>query len=184
MSEPETLDLYRAGSTEPWTANLLAALVVAKKPQILVETGTFEARTTFKLFGAMAEYASLHGSFLFTVESDFPRFDAAHRLIASWPALNNVGVQAVHGDAEAFLGSPALQKGVDFVFLDDDHDAAHVHREIALCAKLLRPGGIIAVHDVIGHFGLGEVVQSYGGIILDFPRLHVSGGLGLIVKQA
>ena len=178
----DMLDEYRAGSTEPWVAKVLAALVEAKKPQILVETGTFEAKTTFRLFGAMMSYAALHGSILFTVESDFDRFDRAQRLIASWPALASTGVQVIHEDAERFLTAGVLKKGVDFVFLDDDHTAEHVHREIALCAPLMRPGGIIAVHDVIGHFGLGEVVQSYGGILLDLPRLHVSGGLGLIVK--
>ena len=51
---------YRAGSLEPWTAEVLIAFVKAKKPHIVIETGTFEARTTVKLLAAMQGYVEEH----------------------------------------------------------------------------------------------------------------------------
>lgn len=38
---------------------------------------------------------------------------------------------------------------LDFVFLDSDHRYEHVRREIAAWRQLVRPGGIIAGHDIL-----------------------------------
>lgn len=179
------LDEYRSGSAEPWTVDLLCAMIRAKKPHIVVETGTFEGRTACAFMTAMNSYADEHASVLYTVESDEARHTAAYeRMQAHATTIQSaVGVRAILGDALALLTGADMQKAVDFVFLDDDHTAAHVHSELKFVAQVLRPGGICCVHDVVGPFGLDEVVQSYGGIIFDLPRLHAAGGLGVIVKR-
>ena len=86
----------------------------------------------------------------------------------------------ISGARASMLKQGLNAKGDIFVFLDDDHDAAHVREEIRLAKKLLRPGGIICVHDVVGPFGLGDVVREAGGIVVDTPRFHAAGGLGII----
>ena len=171
-----SFDEFRTGSTEPWTVDILCALVRAQKPYVIVETGTFEGRTTARLVEAMMSYLHEHEARLFTVESD------PERVKAAWDRIlppGSVNFTIMQGDAIAFLSQC---EPPDFVFLDDDHTEAHVREEIRLVLKILRPGGIVCVHDVIGPFGLGGVVKEYGGVVLDLPRLHAAGGLGIIAK--
>lgn len=172
---------YRSGSTEPWTVGVLCALVRAKKPHVLIETGTFEGRTTLKLAEAIEANGTLHGALLFTVESDPVRMAEARQRLAEFQTQWNIGLMPVEADALAFLKQQG-NESADFIFLDDDHGAEHVYQEIGEALRILRPGGICCVHDVVGIFGLDKVVQSYGGIVLDLPRLHAAGGLGLLTK--
>lgn len=172
---------WRSGSTEPWTVNVLAALVNAttRGPQHILETGTFEAKTTVRL-----HFASAEGSTLVSLELDEERWEKA-----SAKCLDLEGVTILNVDALDFLSSyngPPF----NFVFLDDDHTAEHVAQELDLLYNhatgggLMAPGGLICVHDVVGPFGLGAVVVARHGFLLDLPKLHVAGGLGLIQVPA
>jgi len=166
---------WRAGSTEPWTVNILAALVHALKPMHLLETGTFEALTTERL-----HFSAPEGSQLVSLELDVRRWTKASTRCLDYP-----GVTVLCTDAIDYLrrydGPP-----FNFVFLDDDHTPEHVAAEIDLLynpareKQLMAPGGLICVHDVIGPFGLGAVVVARHGFLLDIPKLHAAGGLGLI----
>jgi predicted O-methyltransferase YrrM len=175
----DPLEVYKAGSCEPWTVEVLCALVRARMPHILIETGTFEGRTTLKLTEAMASYAQRHGSHLFTVECDKARADAFIPQLRQTLMPAGAAAELVHAEALAFfqsITSPML----DFVFLDDDHDPGHVRHELDVVMPLMRPGGIVAMHDVVGPFGLDRVCKSFGGVVLEFERLHIAGGLGII----
>ena len=174
--------LYRSGSTEPWTVNLLCALVRAKKPHILIETGTFEGLTTRALFQAIESYAGEHGSALFTLEYEHERWLRAQTYLATFETLpSGPGIQLLEADALQWLRErPA--GFADFIFVDDDHTQAHVEAELTECLRILRPGGIVCGHDVIGPFCLGELFTARGGIVLDLPRLHAAGGLGIISR--
>ena len=166
---------WRRGSCEPWTVNVLTALIQAKKPRYLLETGTFEAMTTERL-----HFAAPEGSHLISLEIDEKRWKKT-----SQHCIEFVGVTVLHTGAITYLQSytgPLF----DFVFLDDDHDAEHVAAELDLLYNhatgrgLMRPNGLICVHDVFGPFGLGAVVVARHGFLLDLPKLHAAGGLGLI----
>lgn len=167
---------------------MLCAMIRAKKPHVLIETGTFEARTTIKLLFAMEAYSAEHGSMLYTIEGDLERFKGVQSRLGQYqfeslqrPWSGNTGVALHDGDALAFLKARPAEFA-DFIFLDDDHDRSHVDAELTECERILRPGGIICGHDVVGPFCLGEVFKAHGGIILDLPRLHAAGGLGLITR--
>ena len=172
-------DIYRAGGTEPWVANVVAALAAAvchgKGPEeaTIIETGTFMGTTTAALHGAT-------NAFIVSVEADLQRWVAARKRLKELEDGNELLV--VNADALEFLHhrEPAT---ADFIFLDDDHTAAHVAQEITLAKRSLRPGGMIVVHDVVGPFGLDAVVLAAGGFILDFPRLHAGGGLGILQPE-
>jgi len=161
---------WRAGSTEPWTVGILTAFVIALKPQHLLETGTFEALTTERL-----HFSSPVGSQLVSLEIDEKRWFKASRRCLEYP-----GVTVLNIDAIKYLS--ICDGPFDFVFLDDDHEAQHVAAELDLLLqrKLVAPGGLICVHDVFGPFGLGAVVIARHGFLLDIPKLHAGGGLGLI----
>lgn len=182
--DDDPLAAYRSGSTEPTTANLIGALIAAKKPHVLIETGTFLGFTTRTMLNAMVSYGREHGSLLSTIEGDEQRVREVSPILVEFTKTFDVPValQIVGQDALAFLKSQP-SASVDFVFLDDDHTAAHVHEELVQVSRLLRSGGICCVHDVVGPFGLDAVVRSYGGIVLELERLHVAGGLGLLVRK-
>lgn len=183
MSE-KTLDAFRSGSTEPWTAHVIAAIVAAKKPYVVLETGTYLGMTTRVIFEAMISYASEHGSILTTVESDPERATAAFDAVTQWRSVDaheGVAVKVVCGDAIACIAGLA-EDSVDLAFLDDDHAADHVREELWALKPKMRKGGIVLMHDVVGPFGLDEVCRHAGGIVLDFPRLHAAGGLGIVVR--
>lgn len=167
------LAAYEAGSTEPWTVDILCALIYAKRPRVILELGTFEGKGTRELALAAPQAQ------IITVEYDAERYAAARAALADLP-----NVHCVHDDAIHFLRS-CDDIRFDFVFVDDDHDATHVAEELRLLhswqgPSLMSPGGLIACHDVIGRFNLGPVVVGHHGFVLELPLLHAAGGLGLI----
>lgn len=176
LSNPDPLAAYRSGSLEPWSADVLCAVLRAKRPSVVIETGTFMGLTTARLVEAALSFSAERECRVYTVEMDEARAQEA------WTNLQHCGANLTlgHGDAIRFLRE--FEGEADIIFLDDDHTAAHVREEIRLALKILRPGGVIFVHDVVGHFGLGNVVKEYGGVVLDLPRLHAAGGLGIICR--
>jgi len=164
---------YLDGSTEPWTVNVICALVRALAPKLVLETGTFQARTTRRLQAAMGDDATL-----ISLESYTEYWEKA---VADCSDLDNVKILNV--EAVQYLlnyEGPAF----NFVFLDDDHGAEHVGMELDLLLRkeepLMASHSIICVHDVNGIFGLKPVIEARGGFALNLPILHRSGGLGII----
>ena len=166
---------YRSGSTEPETVAVICALIRALDAKFIVETGTYEARTT----EAIAK--SLRAGHILTIEGDKDRAYAAAEKVATWRSDGNVGVEVWHSDALEALRAMG-DNSVDFVFVDDHHEAKHVALEARECLRILRPGGVACFHDVIGPFGLDAVVLAAGGFVLPFKRLHAAGGLGVLCK--
>ena len=166
---------WLAGSCEPWTVGIICSLIRAISPMHMLETGTFEAKTTLRMHCASGE-----GCTLISLESYKERWEEASTF-----CLDLDGVTVLNVEAVSYLlnykGPP-----FDFVFLDDDHGADHVAMELDLLYNfatgegLMAPGGIICVHDVCGPHRLGAVVVARHGFILSLPMLHVSGGLGII----
>lgn len=176
MNDP--LAAYRSGSTEPWTADVVAAIAVALNAQTIIETGTFEGHTTVAM--AMALSRAGIPATIYTVEVMRERAETARRLFSS-DFHPSVHVEVANNDALLALNDFA-DDCVDLVFLDDDHTAGHVAREIREALRVLRKGGVCLVHDADGPFGIGPVVIAAGGIVLPFVKLHAAGGLGVIVK--
>lgn len=173
------LDIYRSGSTEPWSVNVLCALITALKPRQIIETGAFEGRTTEAIYQTLIEGG--WGARLTTVEHDEERCKVLKHRMGAWPSYQRLSMELAGGDALLYLkGLPT--GSIDFVFLDDDHTAAHVDEEITECERVVRVGGVITGHDVCGPFALDEVFRRHGGIVLPFERFHIAGGLGIIVR--
>lgn len=68
------------------------------------------------------------------------------------------------GDVECFFGKsaevyPDVQAqfdGCDFLFIDGDHSYEGAKRDFELYGGLVRPGGLIALHDIINYSGVPE----------------------------
>lgn len=71
--------------------------------------------------------------------------------------------QKIEGDSHdpATFDSVANQckAGVDFLFIDGDHNYAGVGLDYEMYSMLVRPGGIIAFHDIMRPAGLIEGVE-------------------------
>ena len=161
------IEEYKSGSTEPWTVDILTALVRAKKPMVLLETGTYKGLTTMELKQAMPFKATLHT--VDTCESgDYSKF------IKDVPGIEFHKMDALEW-IKKYNGPP-----IEFAFIDDKHEPVHVNQElIALKPKMARHG-LITLHDVFGHFKLAGVVVGQHGYCIELPLLHAGGGLGLI----
>lgn len=62
--------------------------------------------------------------------------------------LDRFGVRAVIARAAAEHVLPMLQPGFfDLAFVDGNHAEPHVVYDVVGCLRLLRPGGVLAVHD-------------------------------------
>ena len=169
----EKLAPYVAGSTEPWSASVVCAFAWSIDARDVLELGAFEGLTTVALAKA------LPAASITAIEHDASRSGVTKKRVAA-AGLENVSV--VQNDAIKFLRACADLAGpcFDFAFVDDDHTYAHVAEELDLLKRVVRPGGLILMHDVIGDFGLEQLVWHHKGRIIELPLLHAAGGIGVI----
>lgn len=173
--------LYQEGGTEPWVAQLVAEFCSAKQARVVLELGGFKGLTSLTIAERMASYG---GGQLIIVEMDPERCNDIRVRFADNPA-SHVGVMAQLQTVDALTAIASLPlKSVEVAFVDDDHTAAHVESEIQALLPRMANGGIILLHDVVGPFGLDTVVRRHGGIVLDLPKMHSAGGLGIITKES
>ena len=165
------------GSTEPWTAQILYYLVMALRPQLVVETGCYLGHTTAWLADALDR---LGGGTLHAIDVD------ANRVMQAKTYVDRLNLEhtflAWHTTHVFKTLSEFPPESIDFAWVDDDHDAEHVSQEMEILIPRMSRGGLIALHDVFGEFNLAAVVAKYKGFSLALPVLHNSGGLGLWQK--
>lgn len=167
--------LYPTGVTEPWTQQVVAALLVASGQRNVLELGSYLGLTTVWLALALER---LGGGTLTTVELDPARFEHTKQRLYDL-RLQKAEVHFVNRDSLVALAD-LPDASVGFAWVDDDHQAAHVAEELRLLRPKMVPGGLITMHDVSGPLGLDTVCRAHGGYVLHFPRLGVAGGLGVI----
>ena len=178
-----------SGITEPTVSQVLYALAIANKPTkgmphmpyTIVETGIrYGASACWLALAANAIEARYYG-----IEIEKDCVDMVNKLFAE----HNLDkcAQAIHGAAPDKAVEMFEQTSVDLFFIDDNHEGPHVKREIEAFWPLLRPGGLMAFHDVIGGFPIWHLVKGLGGIKLvssPFNQLGqpAFGGLGIARK--
>lgn len=124
----------------------LAQVVVELRPGNILEIGTARAGTLF----IWSQLASKR-----VVSCDLEDPGVRKYLYRAFPPLGSTcRVEALTGDshnpafrqrvAQAFGGEP-----VDFMFIDGDHTEAGVEADYHDYCGLVRPGGLIAFHDVV-----------------------------------
>lgn len=174
------LSWYQHGATEPWTAAVVRELTRAKlwdgpRNCRVLETGTFKGTTTRELMEAMT---GIVGAELYSVEMDDQRRVEALAWLGPWKP-RTLTLHLMNGDALSRIRE-FPDAWFDVAWVDDDHVYDHVFQEIDNLIPRMKPGGIIMMHDVMGVFKLNQVVDYFGGISLDIPRMHAGGGIGLI----
>lgn len=177
----ETQHVMRGGgSTEPWTLQAVAALLIANDAVSVLEVGTYEGYGSAWLMHALASLSLAHRNFT-GLEIDPLRAAQTRSRLSTLDLPQHIDWRVETTSSLDFLSDPRCPT-YDFVWLDGDHNKVAVEKELALLIDggRMNPKGIICMHDVTGRFDLGPLCRAAGGYVLDLPKLHVAGGLGII----
>lgn len=141
------------GGVNPGDRRAIYHLIHSLKPRRVLEIGTHVGASTIHI--ARALRAAVPGARLTTVDIA----DVNHPRTGAWVGVGldraprDMLAQLGCADLVAFVVSPSLafmagtEERFDFIFLDGDHSARAVYLETAAALRLLRPGGVILLHD-------------------------------------
>jgi predicted O-methyltransferase YrrM len=141
--QPELWHMLDSQSTEVEVLDLLKTLVIALKPRLIVETGTFLGHGTTKL----AEGARANGfGKVVTIEFD-P--DIRAKALSRFEALGLL--PWIESRLESSLDT-VIEGTIDFLF--SDSHLANREAEIRRLLPQLDPRGVLVIHDASSHFKL------------------------------
>ena len=130
----------------------LIALLHRRKLSTVLEIGT-ERGGTFFVWTRIAEPDAL------LVSLDWP--EAAVQHLASEDELRAMGrerqqIEVVRTDSHADTTRARIDeilrtRSVDLLFIDGDHSYQGVRRDFELYNSLVRPGGVVVLHDIVRH---------------------------------
>jgi predicted O-methyltransferase YrrM len=163
-------DLNAARLTEtfdginPGDRRAISALVAYLEPQRVLEIGTHIGASTVAIASTLAGTGAQVTS-VDVLDVNDPRSRDWERYgMARSPAELVIGltpVEFVVSDSVAYLTNTSDK--YDFIFLDGDHSAATVYRELPLAVSRLRSGGTVLLHD---YFPAGQPLWPDGKAIL------------------
>ena len=131
--------------------HLLMALVLDRKAQVVLEVGTDVGDST-RIFSSCLQ---ITGGKLYTIDKEPPK----QNWLEGWPVKNVIFIQ---GDSITVpFGEP-----LDLLFLDGDHTAEHLRKELDYFARRVKVGGRIALHDTCHN----EFGQEITGVIRQFTQ--------------
>lgn len=176
LREEWELGNYLTGCTEPWNVEILAALLKASNANTVLECGGYLGTTSAWLALTLQQ---MGGGTLHVVEIEAERAAACDKRLSELP-IPDVMWRVWHDDVFRVIEAQP-NESVDFCWVDDAHEKDHVDRELtALIPKMRPPRGLITGHDVWGSCDLQAVFVKHGGYALDFPRLGLAGGIGVL----
>lgn len=121
---------------------LLAGIVRAMKPKIIIETGTYKGFSTLMIASALKRNERGH---LYTIDlNDWKVLEECRKF-----ELDSF-VTFIQGDSRlAIRELIAKIDNVDFLWLDADHTKKSILEELEAALPAIRPGALIAFHDTI-----------------------------------
>lgn len=200
MGVDEILDVYRSfrwgnesikgGQILPEITRLLEILA-ADPPRVVLEIGTLNGGTLFLWCRVAAPDAVL-----VTVDvlgSALRRWSPHNVVFQSFARIRQEIVVLSRTDSHALATVESIRellrrRPIDFLFIDGDHSYDGVKRDFELYSPLVRPGGIVAFHDVSprpdpGTVGVlefwNEFKQSHAVEEVIAPGPHLGSGIGL-----
>ena len=178
-------EAVKAGAAQK-TAELaeLVALVLDLDPQVILEIGSMVGGSlvAWQLAAPDAEIISVS-----LTDGPYGGGDVKTR-IDHWLDMNSHDPDTLDQVDRILGGRP-----VDFLFIDGDHSLEGVTNDFEMYSPLVRPGGLIAFHDILPHdpsLGIGverlwdRLASSYDAeeiVVAEHRRDYgVWGGIGVI----
>jgi predicted O-methyltransferase YrrM len=160
---PELSQLFgagpRGGGVNPGDRRAIFCLVHALAPRSVLEIGTHIGASTIHIAAALRAGGPGARGQLTTVDV----IDVNDPVTRPWTRsgssrapremIESIG----SGDQTQFVTRPSLEylahcgQHYDFIFLDGDHAARTVYREVPAALRALNPGGVILLHDFYPH---------------------------------
>jgi cephalosporin hydroxylase len=137
--------------------NVLAEHVLSSRPEVIVETGTFEGGSAVFLADMMA---------LAGLPPDVISIDLAPVSTPPHPGVRYLTGASSTDPSVAAMVTQLVGGRRAYLILDSDHSADHVYRELQLYAGLIHPGDVLLVEDgnMATTFGLPLAQTPLGGI--------------------
>jgi predicted O-methyltransferase YrrM len=135
-----------------WELQSLVALVRQIKPQTVVEIGTYKGGT-LTCWAAVAQPAAQ----IIGIDMPFPWVDNEAVAVSIGrvrtmlrPSQRLTIITADSHDAATLVGLREALAGapIDVLWIDGDHSYEGVRQDVRMYGDLVRPGGIIALHDI------------------------------------
>ena len=164
-------------STEDEIYEFIYGMVRALKPQVCVDSGTFEGDGTVAIAEALKE--NRNGGKVYTI--DHKNFGTTEKL----GKYDNVVI--VRGSAPNIIGTLDITK-IDFAFLDSGHDFGQVTKELKFIDRYMTKTGYILIHDVLhGNWGEGAMKAMETFVAETKDRYHYIfltnyNGLGILQR--
>jgi len=175
LREEWDLGNYLSGSTEPWNVEILAALLKASCAKTVLECGGYLGCTSAWLALTLQQ---MGGGTFHIAELEAERAMACDKRLSELP-IKDVTWRVWQDDVFNVIAAQP-DDSLDYVWVDDNHEKEHVDREITALIPKMRSKGLILGHDVFGSCDLQEIFVKHGGYALDFPKLGLAGGIGII----
>ena len=175
----------------------LAEAVTALRPRVIVEIGTRDGGTLLvwsRCSPGLAHLVSIdlpggiHGG------GYPPQRERFYRLFAE--GQHGLSLHLLRQDSQTEASRDAVLAAlggqpVDFLFIDGDHRYPGVSRDYALYAPLVRPGGLIAFHDIrpnrfdpsIEVWRLWDAIKASGAPAREFIHEPYGGRYGIGVVE-
>ena len=177
----------------------LAAAVAEIEPRVIVEIGTRDG-------GTLLVWSRCSRNLRHLISIDLPggiygggyppQRERFYRLFASGQPDLQLDLLRRDSQTEAARDAVAMALGgqlIDFLFIDGDHRYTGVSRDYALYAPLVRPGGLIAFHDIrpntfdptIEVWRLWDQIKASGAPVREFVHEPYTGryGIGVVERR-
>ena len=172
-----------AGNTELPVCMTLYSLALANDASMVVETGVNNCAgaTLWLILAAAMNFGHYYG-----VDINDSAITGAQKIVGEmFPEGSSCSYNLQCGDALTLLPQTFAPGTIDFLYVDDNHGRAHVECEVKAFMPLMRPGGLMCFHDVIGvhESDIWDVVKPLGAVRLidTFHRPdHPFGGLAVL----
>jgi len=174
---------YLGGQEGSWYYRWLRSAVEEFEPKNILELGTNTGASAIALYSAKASYCDLVTVDIQDVARCLPEEMFKH------PNFCQVIADDVApGVVESTIGTanPMLVKrfhgSVDFLFIDTDHRADHLRKELDIYLKWLAPGALVVLDD-ININDMREVWDSLPFVKLDISEDCHYSGFGMFVWE-
>lgn len=171
-------------------------IVKQQRPRRVLEIGTAEGGVFWLLCRLAAANATL-------ISLDLPpseRYSGGRKIDIDLESMKNPEqtVHVIHGNSHALETPGQIQKilgdqMLDLLFIDGDHTYDGVSQDYMMYSPLVRPGGMIAFHDIVKSTWTGCQVDRFWGELVQNqsldPKAFIGyvpshyGGIGLVTRR-